>query len=224
MKARLGIVTIGQAPRVDVVPEMADVMGPGVEIVERGALDGLADAEIAALAPGEGDQVLVTRLVDGRSVFLAKRHATPRVQRQIDALEADGVDLTLVLCTGTFPGLSATRPLVEPDRVIVGVLRGVQFAGRLGVLTPSERHVAQTEARWRGHGFDPVVVPVSPYHEQSSMAAAAAALRAGGAGFVLMDCMGFRRQAREELRAALGVPVAVANLLAARVVAELVGA
>jgi hypothetical protein len=35
--------------------------------------------------------------------------------------------------------------------------------------------------------------------------------------------MGFRRDAREELRVALGVPVVVANLLVARVVAELAG-
>ncbi len=38
-RARLGIVTIGQTPRSDVVPEMAEVLGPGVEILERGALE-----------------------------------------------------------------------------------------------------------------------------------------------------------------------------------------
>jgi hypothetical protein len=29
MKARIGMVTIGQSPRVDVVPEMAELLGPG---------------------------------------------------------------------------------------------------------------------------------------------------------------------------------------------------
>jgi protein AroM len=238
MKARVGMVTIGQAPRVDVVPEMADLMGPGVETVERGALDGLTSAQIEALAPREGDGVLVTRLTDGRAVFLGKRAVTPRVQAKIAELEADGVDMIVLLCTGTFQGLLATRPLVEPDKVLLGVLRGVRVAGRLGVVTPSERHVPQTEARWRGYGFDPVVAPASPYgvseptaaprtcadaHGAAAVAGAVSAFRAGGVGLVLLDCMGFRRDAREHLRQAVGVPVVVANLLVARVVAEMVG-
>src|SRR2546422_953146 len=77
MKPRVGMVTIGQAPRVDVVPAMADVLGPDVEIIERGALDGLGGDEIAQLAPESDDEVLVTRLTDGSSVFVGKRGVTP---------------------------------------------------------------------------------------------------------------------------------------------------
>jgi protein AroM len=223
MKARLGMITIGQAPRVDVVPEMAEILGPGVEIVERGALDGLGRSEIAGLAPGPGDEVLVTRLTDGGSVFVAKRHVTPRVQRRIEELEGEGVAMTLLLCTGTFEGLRAARPLVEPDKILVGVIRGVRFAGRLGVLTPSERHLAQTERRWRSYGFDPVVLAMSPYEHASSTEPLADRFRAAGAGLLLLDCIGFRRQAREELQARLEVPVIVANLMVARVVAEMLG-
>jgi len=234
-KATVGMITIGQAPRVDVVPEMADLMGPGVQIVERGALDGLAPAEIAALAPAGDDEVLVTRLLTGDSVFVGKRHVTPRVQQKIDDLTTAGVDVIVVLCTGQFPGLRATRPLVEPEKVLRGVLAGVTVPGRLGVITPSVRHVPQTRARWQSHGHDAVVVALSPYdgaradarekaHDAGALGAVAATLRAGGVGLVLLDCMGFRREAREALRAALGVPVIVANLLVARVVAEMVGA
>lgn len=49
----LGCVTIGQAPRVDVVPDLVPVL-PGTEIIERGALDELDAAEIAALTPQGG--------------------------------------------------------------------------------------------------------------------------------------------------------------------------
>jgi protein AroM len=223
VKRTLGCVTIGHAPRVDVVPEMAELLGPRVQIVERGALDGLGPEEIARLAPGPDDDVLVTRLTDGHSVFVAKRYITPRVQRQLEALEAEGVDMTVLLCTGPFDGLRAARPLVEPDKVLLGVLRGVRFAGRLGVLTPSERHVAQTEERWRRCGFDPVVVPMSPYETPRSVAAVADRFRAGGAGFLVLDCIGFRRPLREALQAGVGIPAVVANLLVARVVAEMLG-
>ena len=105
----------------------------------------------------------MTRLADASSVFVAKEKITPLVQRRIDELEAAGAAMTVVLCTGAFKGLRAHRALVTPEKVLVGVLRGVAFPGRLGVICPSTRHVPQTEARWRGHGFDPVVVPLSPY-------------------------------------------------------------
>ncbi|PYO57479.1 MAG: AroM protein [Candidatus Rokuibacteriota bacterium] len=226
MTRTVGMVTIGQAPRVDVVPEMAKLMG-SAEIIERGALDGLTPREIEPLAPAPGDELLVTRLRDGRAVFLAKRRVTPLVQQRIEELEAEGVALTVLLCTGTFHGLRARRPLVEPDKILLGMLRGIRFEGRLGVVTPSARHVAQTEARWRSYGLDPVVVPLSPYdsgHAPVSAPAIADALGAGSVGLVVLDCMGFRRETRVELEERLGVPVLAANLLVARLVAELVGA
>jgi protein AroM len=156
---------------------------------------------------------------------VAKQHVVARLQGCVDRLEAAGVDINVVLCTGDFPPFRATRPLVEPHQVVLGVLRGLVWAGRLGVLTPSLRHVSQTETRWRADGFDAVVVPLSPYEESDAavLSRAADALRAGGAGVVLMDCIGFRRKTRQELQHRLGVPVLVANLLVARVVAEIAG-
>jgi len=139
-KARIGMVTVGQAPRGDVVPDMAALM-PGVEILEAGALDGLDRAAIARLAPAGDDEILVTRLADASSVFVGKSHVLPRVKARIAALEDQGVALTVLLCTGAFPRMAARRPLLEPQQVLLGVLRGLSHPGRLGVLTPSERHV-----------------------------------------------------------------------------------
>lgn len=221
----VGLITIGQSPRVDVVPDMAEIIGPGVEIREAGALDGLERARIDALEPGAGDEILVTRLVDGASVFAAKRHIVSRVQQKIAALERGGATLTALLCTGAFPRFAASRPLIQPQPVLLGVLRGMSWPGRLGILTPSVPHVPQTEARWRADGFDPVVVPLSPYDEEdhAALARAADAFRAAGTGLVVMDCMGFRRKTRNELQDLVGAPVLLANLLVARVIAEVCG-
>ena len=225
MRPVIGMITIGQSPRSDVVPDMVEILGPGVEIRERGALDGLSPREIAALAPERGDELLVTRLADGSSVFVAKRHMVTRVQARIDELESGGVILTALLCTGAFPRFRSRRPFVEPQEVLLGLLRGLSWEGRLGILTPSVPHVPQTETRWRAAGFDPVVVPLSSYEEEDPAAlhTACVALREGQAGLVVMDCIGFRRKTRDTLQRELGVPVLVANLLVARVVAELCG-
>jgi hypothetical protein len=42
-------------------------------------------------------------------------------------------------------------------------------------------------------------------------------------GLVVMDCMGFGRKTRDELRVLTGAPVLLASLLVARVTAELCG-
>jgi protein AroM len=222
MKAKLGMVTVGQAPRDDVVPDMAALL-PDVEILEAGALDGLDRAAIAKLAPEGDDEILVTRLADGSAVFVGTSHILPRVKARITALEDRGVALTVLLCTGAFPRLAARRPLLEPQQVLLGVLRGLSYPGRLGVLTPSARHVPQTTARWRADGFEAVVVPLSPYeeHDPAALGRAASSLRDAQAGLVVMDCIGFRDVTRRDLAARLGVPVLVANLLVARLAAEL---
>ena len=221
----VGLVTIGQSPRADVVPEMAALIGPGVDVREAGALDGLTRPEIDRLAPTGSDEILVTRLQDGSAVFVGKEKIVGLVEQRIAALEARGATMTALLCTGAFPRLRASRPLIQPHPVLLGTLRGLSWPGRLGVLTPSVPHVPQTEARWRRDGFDPVVAPLSPYEHEDAAALArvAGALREAGAGLVVMDCMGFNRKTRDELRALSGAPVLLANLLVARVVAELCG-
>ena len=177
------------------------------------------------LAPEGDDEILVTRLADGSSVFVGKTKMIPRIEARIAALEDRGVALNVLLCTGEFPRLAARRPFLEPQQLLLGLLRAMRLPGRLGVLTPSERHVPQTTARWRASGFDAHVAPLSPYEENDPAAVrrAADALRAGHAGLVVMDCIGFRRKTRDEIAALTGAPTLVANLLVARVAAELLG-
>ena len=222
---RVGLITVGQSPRTDVVPDMAVILGSDVDIIEAGALDGLSRAQIDALAPVGDDEILVTRLTDGSSVFVGKMHVIPLIEQRIAALEDRGVTLNALLCTGAFPKLAARRPLLEPQQLLLGLLRAMTFPGRLGVLTPSERHVPQTDARWRESGFDALVAPLSPYEEEDPAAVrrAAAALRAGGVGLIVMDCIGFRRKTRDEIAHLAGAPALVANLLVARVATELLG-
>ena len=43
----VGLVTIGQAPRDDVVPDMVEILGRDVHLVQAGALDGLGPGRLA---------------------------------------------------------------------------------------------------------------------------------------------------------------------------------
>ena len=91
MTLRVGTVTIGQAPRTDVTPDLMKILGAEVELIEAGALDGLSSEQIAAMAPRPGDYVLVTRMADGTSVKICERAVTPLLRQKIAAHFAAGI-------------------------------------------------------------------------------------------------------------------------------------
>ena len=69
----LGTLTIGQAPRPDVVPIIDRHVPAAVRRIHRGVLDGLSHSEIAARYGAEtGEPALVTRLRDGSVVELSR--------------------------------------------------------------------------------------------------------------------------------------------------------
>ena len=78
---KVGTLTIGQSPRTDVIPGIRDVLGPNIEIVEKGALDGLDLEDVKKFYPGPNDYILVTRMRDGTEVKIAEKHVIDRMKR-----------------------------------------------------------------------------------------------------------------------------------------------
>ncbi|MFN8452211.1 MAG: AroM family protein [Anaerolineae bacterium] len=62
----VGFVVLGQSSVDDVVPALTKRLPSGVRVLRRGALDGLTPDEIAALAPAEGEYLLVCKVEPGR--------------------------------------------------------------------------------------------------------------------------------------------------------------
>jgi len=147
MKKVIGTVTIGQSPRTDVIPDVASILGPDIEIREAGALDGLSPEIIASFAPREGDYVLVTRLADGSSVQVAERHITPRIHEKIAEHFTGGIPVVLLLCTGEFPDVETGGLLIRPQKVLFNAVAAVAKGMRIGILTPSPEQVEQSEHR-----------------------------------------------------------------------------
>lgn len=221
MSRLLGLVTIGQSPRRDIVPGMLGCLGPGVTVREAGALDGLDRDGIAALAPVPGDYVLASRMADGSPVTVARRHVVPRVQAAVARLEDQGCEVTALLCTGTFPDLETRRPFIEPQRLFGSACAALAGRHRLGVLIPLPEQVPQAEARWRELGLEARVRPASPYGPPGPVAAAARSLREAGVALVALDCFGFTEELRQIVRREARCPVIMANTYLARVLGEL---
>lgn len=215
--SRLGVLTIGQSPRADVVPLLVESLEG--EIAEGGALDGLAEAEIAALAPAPGEYVLATRLRDGRQVTVSRERILPYVQSALDRL-APQVDAVLLLCTGEFPPLRCDRLLIEPSRLLYHVVAGVAAGQLLGVLVPLPEQVDEARRRWQAAGRVAAVAAVSPYGD-GDFSQAAGVLREAGTELAVMDCMGYTREHKRRVVAAAARPAILAGTAVAAVLREL---
>lgn len=210
---RLGVVTIGQSPRADMVPEMAGWLPP-VEIVERGALDGLTRD---AIPVATGDDVLTTRMADGSSVVIDHAYVNGRVQDAITWLERSGVDATLLVCTGEFPPMRHARPLLLAERLLVSGVRGIAEDG-LGIVCPLPEQAGMSLEKWG----DVKVAAATPYAADAldTVAAAARELAGRGARWIVLDCMGYTDAMRRAARDAAGVPVLLARSVVARLAGE----
>ncbi|HMM42570.1 MAG TPA: AroM family protein [Thermomicrobiales bacterium] len=222
---RIGMVTIGQAPRDDVVPAMRAYLPAGLEIVERGALDGLGRDETRPYWAGEGEVGIVTRLRDGSSVLLSHARILPAMQATTDALvRDDGAELVVVLCGADWSALRSERLIVNPGTLFPGVIGSLAAGRRLGIIKPDAGQVEKERARYSRLGIDATVTAASPYggDERLELARAAAErLREAGCELVWMTCVGMDGPMRDIVARTTGVPVILAHALLARIVTEL---
>lgn len=224
MTLRVGTVTIGQAPRVDVTPDLMKILGPQVELVEAGALDGLGAEQIAAMAPRPSDYVLVTRLADGSSVQICERTVAPLVRQKIAAHFAAGIPAVLLLCTGEFPDFPTDGLLLRPQKILFNMVQAVVPAGaKLGVFMPSPDQLEQSSQRWSQVTPQNRSISASPYvRPEETIPAAAEEFARWGADVLVMDCMGYTLAMKEQVRRITGKPVILARSIAARALRELV--
>lgn len=220
----LGTLTIGQAPRSDIAPILRQHMPAGLRIVERGLLDGLSDEDIRSRYGAEdGKPVLLTRLLDGRSVQLSARKVRDGIEGKLAALEAEGCNVILLLCTGAFHGLRCERSwLLEPDRIIPPAVATLIQDRQLGVIVPVPSQMHSESGKWKTLTCKPMFAASSPYDDPlAKLRSAGLSLKQRGAHALLLDCIGFNEDHRRELADATGLPVILSNAVMAKLVAEL---
>ena len=95
---KIGAITIGQAPRTDITRDILPLLPNYMTLTEYGALDDMTYEEVMSqFAPSEDDEVLVSRMRDGRQAKFTERFIRPLVQKKIDQAEAEGVSMLLLL-------------------------------------------------------------------------------------------------------------------------------
>ena len=215
-----GLITIGQSPRVDMVPEMSGWLG-SARILERGALDGMDGTGISSLRPGPDDYPLVTRLGDGSSVTIAKRKLLPRIQSAITELEDEGSDVVVLVCTGEFPEFRHRVPLLTAERLFVDGARAIAQGARVGVLCPLSEQADLTRRKWSFLGEGLHVDAGSPYGGALEvLRAPARRLGKSGVDYIVLDCMGYTQEMKELVSREAGAPAILARSVVARLAAE----
>ncbi|MFC5591525.1 AroM family protein [Sporosarcina soli] len=215
-KSNIGVITIGQSPRIDLVPEMEKVIGNQFSLIEAGALDDLSSSEILELYPDKGETTYVSRLRDGSYATMGKSKVEPLLQEKIDQLSSR-VEVIIILCTGTFEKLSCDKPIIYPDKILDGVVRSLFNNQKIGIVIPIEDQKQSMLEKW--HGCNVCVIASNPYTEMD-IGDAVASLKSEDVQCVVLDCMGYNEKHKQQAISTLGVPVLLPRTLVARVAME----
>ena len=217
---KIGMLTIGQTPRDDLIPGLLDILGPGYEIVEAGALDDLTLEEVRGIDLDPDHYILVSRMRDGTEVKITKEFVVPRLQVQLDVLEEQGVRLTVVMCTGKFPQFRSKGIVVTPSEVLKGVLKSAIKMGKLAVVYPTAEQMPYAMRDFGREGVEVYADTVSPY-EEDDVRGLLDRLVGEGPDLVFLNCFGFPYSIKRQVQEATGKPTIHSSALIARVIKEL---
>ncbi len=223
MLTSFATLTIGQAPRTDIMPLLDEYL-PREQVSHTGLLDGLTREQIELrFAPEPGEDVLVSRLLDGTQVRLASSRVEPALQEKIDWLESEGCETILLLCTGEFHHLKAKNALLlEPDRIIPPLINGIVGSHQVGIVVPVTEQIEHQAGKWLKLAKKPCYATASPYlANEQTLIKAALSLKEQGAQVVLLDCIGYQRRHADIIQQHIDVPVLLSNSLVVKLAAEL---
>ncbi len=217
---KIGMLTIGQTPRDDLIPGLMDILGPGHEIIEAGALDGHTIDDVNRIDLNPDHYILVSRMRDGTEIKITKKYVIPLLQEQLDRLEDLGVRLTVVMCTGKFPQFRRRGLVVTPSEVLKGVISGSLKEGKLAVVYPTEEQMPYADRDFGGEGVTIYADTVSPY-EADDVKGLLDRLVKEEPDLVFLNCFGFPYSIKKQVQDATGKPTIHSSALIARVIKEL---
>jgi DNA-binding CsgD family transcriptional regulator len=208
---RIAFVTIGQAPRPDVVPEILGMLNASPAYDQFGALDGLTDEEIGRRSVRPRERCLYTRLADSSHVALSADFVEDRLQDLMRRLDRRGYNLIALVSTGVFRPIATLTPLVHGQRALDAWIAALVIGDcRIGVIYPLDRQARMNPS----HGL---------LMQNARFAAATgepglleeAASQLKQADFVLMHSVGYTEDMARRVASVSGKPVVTARRIIA---------
>lgn len=217
---KLGLLTIGQSPRDDLIPSLLEILGEEYTIIQAGALDDMTYEDVQDIPLREEDYILVSRMRDGREVKITKKAILPKLQEKIHEIEGKGASVTVVMCTGKFPQFESNGLVVTPQEILKGVIEGSLKAGRLGVVYPTEEQEFMAKKEFGREGVEVYADSVSPY-EPEDVDGLIERLKRENLDLIFLNCFGFPRELHTQVKEKTGKPTILSNAVISRVLKEL---
>jgi protein AroM len=222
IRMKIGMLTIGQSPRSDILPGLSEILGTKFEIVEAGALDDLTKKDLESIEIQKDDYLLVSRMRDGTEIKITKRIILPLLQKKIKMFEEKGIRIMIIMCTGKFPKFESTSLIVTPQDIIQGVLNSAIKKGSIGVVYPAKEQTKMAEAAFGREGIKIYADYLSPYEGKNNIDELADRLAKKELDIILLNCFGFNSDVKKIVAQKTCRPVILSNTLVARVLKELV--
>jgi protein AroM len=200
---RLALVTIGQAPRVDITPDMMQGYDEIYKITEFGALDGLTLEDVAKLAPKEGEDRLISRMKDGEEVVCSHAAIEERLVDLFARIDADRFDAILMLCSGKLTEARHSLPVFSPYDALNAEIAECRARGEvIGMISPLAEQMGKNEALF-DKPEEARFAHVTPYGE-GEFEAVGETLK--DTNVIIMNCMGFDSEMAAKVEKAADVP------------------
>ena len=218
---QIGMLTIGQSPRDDLIPALMEILGEDYRIIEAGALDDHTYEDIQKIDLNPEHYILVSRMRDGREIKITKKYVIPMMQKQLDKIEAQGIRLTVVMCTGKFPQFQSKGLVITPSEILKGVIEGSLKAGKLAVVYPTAEQMPYAERDFGRENIMLYADTVSPY-EPEDVEGLLSRLKKEAPDLIFLNCFGFPTALKDQIQETTGKPTIHSSSVIARVLKELI--
>lgn len=215
---KVGFLTNGQSPRSDITPTFKEIFNKDIEIVERGALDSLNEAQLLTVLARKEKYICISRLRDGRSIIMNRIKLQPLLQNELSKLEQE-VDMVVVLCTDDLPTLTCGKPVFYPNRIVTQAVNAIADQPKIGLIIPLEEQRRVMIKKWKSVSEDITVAVASPY-DYGNFEEAARYLKDYKVDIIILDCMGYDEEHRKLVRKDSGILTILPRTLVARMVLE----
>ncbi|MEY9976354.1 AroM family protein [Lysinibacillus sp. RC79] len=215
---KVGFLTNGQSPRSDITPTFKEIFNKDIEIVERGALDSLKEAQLLTVIARKEKNTCISRLRDGRSIIMDRRKLLPLLQDELSKLEQE-VDMVVVLCTDDLPTLTCGKPIFYSSRILTQAISAMADQPKIGLIIPLEEQRRSMLKKWKNVSDDITVAVASPY-DYGNFEEAARYLKDYRVDLIILDCMGYDEEHRQLVRKESGILTILPRTLVARIVLE----
>jgi protein AroM len=204
---RIAIITMGQTPRPDVLPELLALLGD-VRYDEFGALDGVPDTIIMEKAPRADELSFLTRLRDGTHVILEAGFVTRQTEALVETVDSQGYDLLILAMTGLMARPPTRTPLVHGQYTLDAWISALAAGNsRIGIIYPlTSQHSAFSDNDY-GTLLQSSHATIGGHHGTHL---ADAIDRVSGADLIVMNSVGYTAAMAQQVAGASGKPVVTA--------------